>query len=99
LLVETSVGTLAAPGVAEGSAAVAAIRPTGIRLHPAGSGIPCRLEGRRFLGVVEMFEIAVNGVERRLKGRIRESITFAVKDEVAIAIEPAGVLVFAAPGA
>jgi iron(III) transport system ATP-binding protein len=97
--VETPVGTFAAPGLAEGSAAVAAIRPTGIRLRPAGSGIPCRLEGRRFLGVVEMFEIAVNGVDRWLKGRTRESITFAVKDEVAIEIEPAEVLVFAAPGA
>lgn len=97
--VETAVGTFAAPGLSEGSAAVAAIRPTGIRLRPAGSGIPCRLEGRRFLGVVEMFEIAVNGVDRWLKGRTRESITFAVKDEVAIEIDPAEVLVFAASGA
>jgi iron(III) transport system ATP-binding protein len=97
--VETPVGVFAAPRLAEGSAAVVAIRPTGIRLRPAGSGIPGRLERRRFLGVVEMFEIAVNGVDRWLKGRTRESITFAAKDEVAVEIDPAEVLVFAASDA
>jgi iron(III) transport system ATP-binding protein len=97
--VQTPLGTFAAPGLAEGSAAVVAIRPTGIRLRPAGSGIPGRLERRRFLGVVEMFEIGVNGVDRWLKGRTREPISFAAKDEVALVIDPAEVLVFAAPEA
>jgi iron(III) transport system ATP-binding protein len=97
--VETPVGLFAAPGLPEGSPAIVAIRPTGVRLRPAGLCIPGRLERRRFLGVVDMFEVAVNGVDGPLKGRTRESIAFAPKDEVGIEIDPAEVLVFAAPGA
>jgi iron(III) transport system ATP-binding protein len=97
--VDTPVGVFAAPGLPEGASAVVAIRPTGIRLLAPGAGVPGRLERRRFLGVVDMFEVAVNGVDRRLKGRTRESIAFAAKDEVAVAIDPAEVLVFAAPEA
>jgi iron(III) transport system ATP-binding protein len=97
--VQTPIGTFAAPHLPEGSAAIAAIRPTGIRLRPAGAGIPGRLERRRFLGVVDMFEVAVNGIDRLLKGRTRETIIFAAKDEVAVEIDPAEVLVFAVPEA
>ena len=68
-------------------------------MRPPGAGIPGRLERRRFLGVVDMFEIAVNGIDRLLKGRTRETIIFAAKDEVAVEIDPAEVLVFAAPEA
>jgi iron(III) transport system ATP-binding protein len=94
--VDTPLGRFAAPGLSEGAAAVVAIRPTGVRLRPAGTGIPGRLERRRFLGVVDLFEVAVNGVDRVLKGRTRETIVFAEKDEVAVAVDPAEVLVFAA---
>ncbi|HKF99567.1 MAG TPA: ABC transporter ATP-binding protein [Xanthobacteraceae bacterium] len=97
--VETPVGTFVAPDLGEGASAVVAIRPTGIRLRAAGSGLPGRLERRRFLGVVDMFEVAVNGIDRVLKGRTRETIAFTAKDEVAIEIDPAEVLVFAAPEA
>src|SRR5262249_15684001 len=97
--IDTPVGAFAAAGGAEGSGGVVAIRPTGIRLRAPGAGIPGRLERRRFLGVVDMFEVAVNGIDRWLKGRTRESIAFAAKDEVAIEIDPAEVLVFAAPEA
>jgi len=49
--------------------------------------------------VVEMFEVGVNGIDRLLKGRTREAIAIAPKDEVGIEIDPAEVLVFAAPEA
>ena len=97
--VQTPVGTFAAPHLPEGSAAIVAIRPAGIRLRQAGAGIPGRLERRRFLGVVDMFEVAVNGIDRLLKGRTRETVVFAAKDEVAVEVDPAEVLVFAAPEA
>jgi iron(III) transport system ATP-binding protein len=97
--VDTPLGVFPAPDLPGGSPAVVAVRPTGVRLRPAGRGIPGRLEGRRFLGVVDMFEVAVNGIDRLLKGRTREAILFAPKDEVGVEIDPAEVLVFAAPGA
>jgi iron(III) transport system ATP-binding protein len=97
--VETPLGTFAAPQLPEGAAAVVAIRPQGIRLRPAGSFTPARIERRRFLGVVELFEIAVNGLDKPLKARVREAQAPPPKSEIGIEIDPAEVLVFAAPEA
>jgi hypothetical protein len=46
-----------------------------------------------------MFDFAVNGVGRRLKGRTHESIAFAATDAAGIAIDLPEVLVFASPDA
>jgi iron(III) transport system ATP-binding protein len=97
--VDTPIGLFAAPGLAEGTHAIVAIRPQGVRLRPAGQCIPGRLERRRFLGVVDMFEVAVNGIDQLLQGRTRDPIRVPLKSEIGIEIEPAEVLVFAAPGA
>lgn len=97
--VETPVGTFPAPDLAEGTAAIVAIRPQGIRVQPAGSGVPGRLEERRFLGVVDLIEVAVNGLERPLKGRTREAVAVPAKSEVGLGVDPGEVLVFAAPEA
>ena len=97
--VDTPVGLFPALGLAEGAAAVVGIRPQGIRILPAGICIPARLERRRFLGVVELLEIAVNGLERPLKARVRDAIKAAPKSEIGIDVDPAEVLVFAAHGA
>jgi iron(III) transport system ATP-binding protein len=67
-----------------------------VQLRPAGLCIPAMLEHRRFLGVVELLDIAVNGLDAPLKARVRQSAGFAVKSEVGVEIDPAEVLVFAA---
>jgi iron(III) transport system ATP-binding protein len=97
--VETPVGLFPAPGLADGTEAIVAIRPQGVQLRPAGLCIPGMLEHRRFLGVVELLDIAVNGLDAPLKARVRQSVGFAVKSEVGVEIDPAEVLVFAAAGA
>ncbi|MEA2934909.1 MAG: iron(III) transport system ATP-binding protein [Variibacter sp.] len=97
--VETPVGLFSAPGLAEGAEAIVAIRPEGVHLRPAGLCIPGRLESRRFLGEVELLEIAVNGIEAPLKARARAGRTPPLKSEVGVEIDPAEVLVFAAPDA
>jgi iron(III) transport system ATP-binding protein len=97
--VETPLGSFAAPQLPEGAAVVVAIRPQGIRLRPAGSFIPARIERRRFLGVVELFEIVVNGLDKPLKARVRETQAPPPRSEIGIEIDPAEVLVFAAPEA
>jgi iron(III) transport system ATP-binding protein len=94
--VETPLGSFAAAGLAEGTSAVVAIRPQGIRLRPAGLYVPGRLEARHFLGVVDLFEVAVNGLDQPLKGRTREPIAVPPKSEVSIEVDLAEVLVFAA---
>ena len=92
--VDTPLGSFAAPGLAEGTPAVVAIRPQGIALSP--QGIPAKLDARRFLGEVELLDLVVNGIEETLMARVRTGGTAAPKAEVSIAIDPAEVLVFAA---
>jgi len=97
-MADTPLGKFAAPGLPDGGATVA-IRPQGIDLRAAGSGIPARLETRRFLGEIELLEVTVNGIEEPLLARVRAGGSVAPKAEVAIVIDPAEVLVFAASGA
>jgi iron(III) transport system ATP-binding protein len=95
---DCAVGRFAAPDLADGPAVVA-IRPQGLALRPAGSGIAGRLIGRRFLGEVELLSLTVNGIEEPLVARVRERVYLPPESDVGIAIDPAEVLVFAAPGA
>lgn len=95
----TPVGYFAAPGLAEGAQAVAAIRPQSILPKPAGMCVPGRLVSRRFLGEVELLEIAVQGLETPLKARVRSGEGLAAGRDVGVDVTAAEVLVFAAPGA
>jgi iron(III) transport system ATP-binding protein len=94
--VETPIGLFPAPQLNEGDEAIVAIRPQGIALRPAGLCIPGRLEHRRFLGEVELLDIAVNGLDFPLQARVRQGAGVFAKSEVGIEIDPAEVLVFAA---
>ena len=93
----SAAGRFPAPDLAEGSAAVVAIRPQGISLRPSGTGLAGRLESRRFLGEVEQISLTVNGIAEPLMARVRERVYLPPRSEVGIAIDPAEVLVFAAP--
>jgi iron(III) transport system ATP-binding protein len=92
---ESAVGRFPAPDLPEGSAAVVAIRPQGISLRPVGSGLGGRLVSRRFLGEIELLEIAVNGVEEPLRARVRSPVYPGPGSAVGVAIDPTEVLVFA----
>jgi len=94
---ESAAGRFPAPNLAEGSDAVVAIRPQGISLRPTGTGLAGRLESRRFLGEVEQITLTVNGIAEPLMARVRERVYLPPRSEVGVAIDPAEVLVFAAP--
>jgi len=98
-IAETAVGRFPAPDLPDGAKAVAAIRPQGISLRPTGTGIPGHLVSRRFLGETERLELTVNGVEEPLMARVRDAVYATPHGAVGIAIDPAEVLVFAAPEA
>src|SRR6266540_4797196 len=84
--VETPIGLFPAPELPDGSEAIVAIRPQGIHLRPAGLCIPGMLEHRRFLGEVELLDIAVNGLDAPLKARVRQSLGVPVKSEIGLEI-------------
>ena len=54
-----------------------------------------RLLSRRFLGEIELLEIAVNGAEGPLRARVRERVYTSPGGAVGVNIDPSEVLVFA----
>jgi iron(III) transport system ATP-binding protein len=92
---ETPVGLFPAPGVPDGTAAVC-IRPQGVRHKPAGFCLPGRLLSRRFLGEVELVQIAVQGLENPHAARVRGPVPASPGEDVGVEIDPDEVLVFAA---
>ncbi len=95
-MVETLVGRFAAPGLAEGSAATVAIRPQALRLRSGGAGTRARIQHRQFLGHVDLVEVAVEGLDFPLKGRLLRDAIPPINDDLRLECDPAEVLVFAA---
>jgi iron(III) transport system ATP-binding protein len=97
---ETPVGRFAAPGLAEGASAIVAIRPQALRLRPGGQGTDhgaqARVLHRQFLGHVDLVEVAVEGLDSPLKGRLLRDAIPQVNDSLRLECDPAEVLVFAA---
>jgi iron(III) transport system ATP-binding protein len=96
---ETAVGRFAAPGFPEGAPVVAAIRPQALRLKAGGEGALARIQHRQFMGHVDLVDVAVEGLEAPLKGRLLRDAIPQINDSLRLECDPAEVLVFAAPGA
>lgn len=94
--VQTPLGRFAAPGLAEGAQAAVCIRPVGVGLHPPGQGVAARVLQRRFNMQVDLFELAVEGLDTPIIARIRHAPPFQRGDEVTLIVEPSEVLVFPA---
>ncbi|MFE0754898.1 ABC transporter ATP-binding protein [Inquilinus sp. NPDC058860] len=95
--IETPLGAFPArPGLAEGSAAVACIRPQALALARPGEGLPGRIVGCSFLGEIEQLTIRAEGIPDLLRLRTTGRIEAKPGEPVAVAVDPAGVLVFAA---
>lgn len=95
--VATPFGTFAANGFKSGDMVDVCIRPQGVLMQPAGSGVAGRVMRRRFLGEADLIEVAVEGLDLPLKARVPGGFAVAKGAEVSIAIDPAQVLVFARP--
>lgn len=92
--VETPVGSFDAPGLKDGDRAMVCIRPQAVRLRPAGFCLPGRLLARRFVGEVDLVEVATGGLDAPLKARLRDAQAFAEGMDVGVDIDPHEVLVF-----
>ncbi|AXS40532.1 ABC transporter ATP-binding protein [Breoghania sp. L-A4] len=97
---ETPVGIFDCEGVADGVDVDICLRPQGIEVM-ADSGAQAddaALQGRvtrtRFLGEVDLLDIAVSGLDLPLKARVRERGRFRVGDDVTLAFDPTDILVF-----
>jgi iron(III) transport system ATP-binding protein len=109
-LVDTPIGRIPALGLADGTSAVLCLRERSIRLSPYdGLRLPPpraetarvlagRVMHRRFLGDVCLVEVAVEGFEARLRARVADDAGLERGTNVAVEIDPARALVFAANG-
>jgi len=94
--VNTPLGTFLALHHADGTDLAVCIRPQGVIIGPPGDGVPGRILQRRFIGAVDLFELAVEGLERPVIARIRSAPPFYRGADVGLRIDPAEVLVFRA---
>jgi iron(III) transport system ATP-binding protein len=94
--VDTPVGRFPARGLAEGSEAVACIRPHAVRIVPKGFCLPGRVVTRRFLGEVDHLLIAVDGFDRLLSVRASLAGALGEGEDVGLDIPTDEVLVFPA---
>lgn len=97
--VETALGLFDAPGAPEGAEAVVCIRPEAVRIATEGVRIPGRVLARRFLGELDMLDIAVQGADLPLRARMRGHSEARPGKDVGVAIDADDVLVFARSGA
>lgn len=88
----TPLGSFAAPGFREGAPVSVAIRLSGIEVQR--EGIEARVLSRRFLGVVEMLHLAVPGVDRPIRARVRCGSLAPKKLDIHLTIRESDVLVF-----
>ncbi len=93
----TAIGDFDAGGRADGSNVTVAIRPQGVLLSAGsdGEGIAGRIMSRRFLGEVDHFDVAVDGLEAYLLARARTDGILTPGAEVEVQFDPRDVLVFA----
>ena len=92
--IDTPMGRLAAPGLHAGDRATLCVRERGVRLSRDGQGLAGRVRDVKFLGDVARLEVGVEGFDKPLKVRVRESDCWSKGDEVRAQIDPARVLVF-----
>jgi iron(III) transport system ATP-binding protein len=92
---KTALGSFAANGFAEGTAAIVCVRQRGVRLLPAGEGVPARVLDARFLGDIALVELAVQGLDAPILARVRESDAPRQGTEVGVGVDAGAVLVFA----
>lgn len=93
-MAHTPVGKFAAPGRSDGEAVTVAIRLSGFEVSEDSGDVEARIISRRFLGVVELLELAVAGSDEYVRVRMRAGELPADICEIWLKVRPTDVLVF-----
>ena len=92
--VETSLGPINADGLPEGAEAKVAIRTTGFDVSETAGQTEARILSRRYLGVVELLELAVPGAETPVRARVRCGALSSKARDIWLSLRPSDVLLF-----
>lgn len=94
--VSTPLGSVPAPGLAEGAAVTVAIRPAGgVSMAARGAGTPGRIVGKRDAIGIDICELMVDGLDTPLGLRQPSDAELVVGQDVFVTLNPEHVLVFA----
>jgi iron(III) transport system ATP-binding protein len=94
---DTPFGKVPAPGHAEGTRVIIAIRPVGVlEMAGSGAGVPGRIVAKRDAIGIDLCEVKVEGIERPIELRQRSDAHFRPGNDVVLTLDPNGVLVFKA---
>ncbi|MCT8997120.1 ABC transporter ATP-binding protein [Chelativorans intermedius] len=91
---DTPLGRFPAPGRNDGEPVTVAIRLSGFDVAEAGEGVAARILSRRFLGVVELLDLAVEGCDEHLRARIRRGQLPPGVRDISLNVNRSDVLVF-----
>jgi iron(III) transport system ATP-binding protein len=92
--VETSLGPIDADGLSDGAEAKVAIRTTGFDVSETAGQTEARILSRRYLGVVELLELAVPGAETPVRARVRCGALSSKARDIWLSLRPSDVLLF-----
>lgn len=94
-MADTPVGKAEAPGIADGVEATVAVRLTGFDVRPQAAGATqARVLSRHYLGTVELFTLAISGVETPIRARIQCGIVEQGARDIWLTLRQSDVLVF-----
>ncbi|HVK92258.1 MAG TPA: ABC transporter ATP-binding protein [Mycoplana sp.] len=96
--VETPLGNISAGRLSDGTKVRIAVRLSGVAVSPSDGNIPARVLSRRFLGVVELLELAVPGTDKPVRARIRAGQLPGGLREVTVSATERDILVFEKDG-
>lgn len=92
--VDTPLGRFAAPGISEGARVSVAVRLSDFDVSPTHGATAARVLSRRFLGVVELLELAVPGIETPVRARVRCGALSGSSREIWLTVRKSDVLLF-----
>jgi iron(III) transport system ATP-binding protein len=92
--IDTPLGRVPAPGIAEGEMAILGLRERGIRVREPGQGLPGRILHAKFLGDIALLEVGVQGFDAPLRVRTHEGRGRPRGSEVGIEVDLSRALVF-----
>ncbi|MCR6501811.1 ABC transporter ATP-binding protein [Shinella sp. CPCC 101442] len=93
-VVETPLGAVDGKRFADGQKVNVAVRLSGLRVLETGGEIPARILSRRFLGVVELLDLAIPGADRPIRARVRADQLAAGLRDVTLSANQRDILVF-----
>ncbi|RUM98699.1 ABC transporter ATP-binding protein [Pseudaminobacter arsenicus] len=93
-MLDTPVGRIASPGFAEGAETTVAVRLTGFDVSETAGEFEARIVARRFLGVVELLELAVSGTDEPVRARVRCGALSTKARDIWLSLRKSDVLLF-----